>query len=92
MDVEATQTVDKMNFVSLDDVDSLLVYKPYYHPGASIGWHKDKLHIRDVVGISLLSSCVLAAKLKPAGSARRLWRSRDPRICLGGPSRTDCLA
>ena len=44
MDVEATQTVDKMNFVSLDDVDSLLSYKPYYHPGASIGWHNDKLH------------------------------------------------
>ena len=56
MDVEATQTVDKMNFVSLDDVDSLLVYKPYYHPGASIGWHKDKLHIRDVAAHFLLLS------------------------------------
>src|SRR6188474_2682153 len=28
VDVEATQTVDIMNFVSLDDVDPLLFYKP----------------------------------------------------------------
>lgn len=30
VDVEATQTVDIMNFVALDDVDPLLFYKPYY--------------------------------------------------------------
>jgi DNA end-binding protein Ku len=30
VDVEATQTVDIMNFVSIDDVDPLLFYKPYY--------------------------------------------------------------
>ncbi len=30
VDVEATQTVDIMNFVSLDEVDPLLFYKPYY--------------------------------------------------------------
>src|SRR5258705_8229530 len=30
VDVEATQTVDIMNFVSLEDVDPLLFYKPYY--------------------------------------------------------------
>src|SRR5437588_6535234 len=29
-DVEATQTVDIINFVSLDDVDPLLFYKLYY--------------------------------------------------------------
>jgi DNA end-binding protein Ku len=33
VDVEATQTVDIMNFVSLDDVDPLLFYKPYYLRG-----------------------------------------------------------
>lgn len=34
VDVEATQTVDIMNFVSLEDVDPLLFYKPYYlEPG-----------------------------------------------------------
>jgi DNA end-binding protein Ku len=30
VDVEATQTVDIMNFVSIDDVDPLLFYKPYF--------------------------------------------------------------
>jgi DNA end-binding protein Ku len=30
VDVEATQTVDIMNFVSLEDVDPLLFYKPYF--------------------------------------------------------------
>jgi DNA end-binding protein Ku len=30
VDVEATQTVDIMNFVALDEVDPLLFYKPYY--------------------------------------------------------------
>ena len=30
VDVEATQTVDILNFVALDEVDPLLFYKPYY--------------------------------------------------------------
>src|SRR6187401_2667174 len=30
VDVEATQTVDIVNFVALDEVDPLLFYKPYY--------------------------------------------------------------
>jgi DNA end-binding protein Ku len=30
VDVEATQTVDIMNFVNIDEVDPLLFYKPYY--------------------------------------------------------------
>ena len=30
VDVEATQTVDIINFVALKDVDPLLFYKPYY--------------------------------------------------------------
>ena len=30
VDVEATQTVDIMNFVKIEDVDPLLFYKPYY--------------------------------------------------------------
>src|SRR6185295_12262004 len=30
VDVEATQTVDIMSFVNMDDVNPLLFYKPYY--------------------------------------------------------------
>jgi hypothetical protein len=48
----------------------------------SIGWHKDKPHFGDVLGISLLSVLRFHRKVAPAGSARRLWRSRDPRICF----------
>src|SRR6478735_2076387 len=42
VDVEATQTVDIMNFVSLDDVDPLLFYKPYY---LEVGKGGDKAYV-----------------------------------------------
>lgn len=42
VDVEATQTVDIMNFVSIDDVDPLLFYKPYYLEAAKGG---DKAYV-----------------------------------------------
>src|SRR6202045_1913858 len=42
VDVEATQTVDIMNFVSIDDVDPLLFYKPYY---LEVGKGGDKAYI-----------------------------------------------
>jgi DNA end-binding protein Ku len=42
VDVEATQTVDIMNFVALDQVDPLLFYKPYYLEAAKGG---DKAYV-----------------------------------------------
>jgi DNA end-binding protein Ku len=42
VDVEATQTVDIMNFVSLDDVDPLLFHKPYY---LEVGKGGDKAYV-----------------------------------------------
>ncbi len=42
VDVEATQTVDIMNFVSLDDVDPLLFYKPYF---LEVGKGGDKAYV-----------------------------------------------
>src|SRR6187397_500114 len=48
VDVEATQTVDIMNFVSLDDVDPLLFYKPYYLE-ASKGGDKAYVLLRDAL-------------------------------------------
>lgn len=42
VDVEATQTVDIMNFVSLDEVDPLLFYKPYY---LEVGKGGDKAYV-----------------------------------------------
>jgi DNA end-binding protein Ku len=48
VDVEATQTVDIMNFVSLDDVDPLLFYKPYYLE-AGKGGDKAYVLLRDAL-------------------------------------------
>src|SRR3979411_1385185 len=42
VDVEATQTVDIMNFVSLDEVDPLLFYKPYF---LEVGKGGDKAYV-----------------------------------------------
>jgi DNA end-binding protein Ku len=48
VDVEATQTVDIMNFVSIDDVDPLLFYKPYYLEVAK-GGDKAYVLLRDAL-------------------------------------------
>jgi DNA end-binding protein Ku len=42
VDVEATQTVDIMHFVKLDEVDPLLFYKPYY---LEVGKGGDKAYV-----------------------------------------------
>lgn len=42
VDVEATQTVDIMNFVRMDEVDPLLFYKPYY---LEVGKGGDKAYV-----------------------------------------------
>lgn len=42
VDVEATQTVDIINFVALKDVDPLLFYKPYY---LEVGKGGDKAYV-----------------------------------------------
>ena len=48
VDVEATQTVDIMNFVSIEDVDPLLFYKPYFLE-ASKGGDKAYVLLRDAL-------------------------------------------
>jgi DNA end-binding protein Ku len=47
-DVEATQTVDILNFVALDEVDPLLFYKPYYLE-AGKGGDKAYVLLRDAL-------------------------------------------
>jgi len=42
VDVEATQTVDIINFVNIEDVDPLLFYKPYY---LEVGKGGDKAYV-----------------------------------------------
>lgn len=48
VDIEATQTVDIINFVSLDEVDPLLFYKPYYLECAK-GGDKAYVLLRDAL-------------------------------------------
>jgi DNA end-binding protein Ku len=50
-DIEATQTVDIINFVALDEVDPLLFYKPYYLE-AGKGGDKAYVLLRDALGDS----------------------------------------
>jgi DNA end-binding protein Ku len=48
VDVEATQTVDIINFVAMKDVDPLLFYKPYYLE-AGKGGQKAYVLLRDAL-------------------------------------------
>src|ERR1700727_2084316 len=48
VDVEATQTVDIMNFVNIDEVNPLLFYKPYYLEAAK-GGDKAYVLLRDAL-------------------------------------------
>lgn len=55
VDVEATQTVDIINFVAMDEVDPLLFYKPYY---LEVGKGGDKAYV--LLHDALLSSKKIA--------------------------------
>jgi alkylated DNA repair dioxygenase AlkB len=62
-----------------------------YSPGATIGWHKDKAVFGDVVGVSLLSACVIRLRRKAGSSWERTSFIAEPRsaYCLTGASRTE---
>jgi alkylated DNA repair dioxygenase AlkB len=62
-----------------------------YAPGAAIGWHRDKAIFGDVIGISLLSSCLFRLRRKAGTTWERASLGVDPRSAylLRGPSRTD---
>jgi DNA end-binding protein Ku len=51
VDIEATQTVDIMNFVALDEINPLLFYKPYYMQ-AEKGGDKAYVLLRDALADS----------------------------------------
>jgi alkylated DNA repair dioxygenase AlkB len=62
-----------------------------YRPGAGIGWHKDKSAFQDVVGISLVSPCVIRLRRRNGSSWERMSFSAEPRSAylLRGPVRTE---
>lgn len=73
-----------------DEFQHVLVTE--YGPGAGIGWHKDKAVFGNVVGISLLSPCVLRFRRKlEKGKWERVNIQTNPRSAyfLSGPSRSE---
>jgi alkylated DNA repair dioxygenase AlkB len=72
------------------DLDQVLINE--YRPGAGIGWHRDKSVFGEVVGVSLLSPCILRFRRAVAGGG---WERRtltpQPRSAyvLTGPARTE---
>ena len=62
-----------------------------YGPGAGIGWHRDKSVFGEVVGVSLLASCVLRFRKKIDGKWERVNVRVEPRSAyhLSGPARSE---
>ena len=77
-------------FADLASADLRHVLITEYAPGAAIGWHKDKAVFGEVVGISLLSSCVFRLRRKMGRRWERAAFSAEPRSAylLEGPART----
>ena len=62
-----------------------------YSAGAAIGWHKDRPMFGDVVGVSLLSSCLFRLRRKSGSRWQRASLTVEPRsiYLLRGPSRAE---
>lgn len=71
-----------------DDLPHALITE--YRPGAPIGWHRDRPAFGDVIGISLLSSCVFRFRRKSGAKWERYSIIAEPRSAylLRGASRT----
>lgn len=61
-----------------------------YAAGTGIGWHRDKAVFGEVVGVSLLTPCVLRFRRKEDGNWQRANVPVEPRSAyhLSGPART----
>jgi alkylated DNA repair dioxygenase AlkB len=62
-----------------------------YRPGAAIGWHRDRPHYGDVIGVSLLAPCTFRLRRKHDGGWERAALRLDPRsiYLMRGPSRDE---
>jgi alkylated DNA repair dioxygenase AlkB len=62
-----------------------------YGPGAAIGWHRDKSVFGEVIGISLLASCVFRLRRAVNDRWERVNIVAESRstYLLSGPSRTE---
>jgi alkylated DNA repair dioxygenase AlkB len=62
-----------------------------YRAGSAIGWHRDKAEFGEVIGISLLASCVFRLRRAVNDTWERVRITAEPRSAylLSGPSRTE---
>ncbi|MGB7037007.1 MAG: alpha-ketoglutarate-dependent dioxygenase AlkB [Xanthobacteraceae bacterium] len=62
-----------------------------YRPGTAIGWHRDRPHYDDVIGISLVSPCTFRLRKKRGSSWERASLRLEPRsiYLMRGPSREE---
>jgi alkylated DNA repair dioxygenase AlkB len=60
-----------------------------YRPGTTIGWHRDRPHYGDVIGVSLLSPCTFRMRRRNGTSWDRTSARLEPRsvYLMRGPSR-----
>jgi alkylated DNA repair dioxygenase AlkB len=60
-----------------------------YRPGAGIGWHRDKPHFEDVVGVSLLAPCTFRFRRETGARWERISVPIEPRSAylMTGPAR-----
>ena len=62
-----------------------------YKPGAAIGWHRDRPHYGDVIGVSLLAPCTFRMRRKRGAGWERAALRLDRRsiYLMHGPSRDE---
>jgi alkylated DNA repair dioxygenase AlkB len=70
-----------------NDIPHVLVTE--YSPGTTIGWHRDRIVFRDVVGVSLISRCVFRMRRRTPLGWERYSALLEPRsvYLLRGPAR-----
>jgi alkylated DNA repair dioxygenase AlkB len=78
-------------FAAVEPASLQQVLVTEYAPGAAIGWHRDKAVFGDVIGVSLVSSCVFRLRRKVGATWERASLQAEPRSAylLRGPSRTE---
>jgi alkylated DNA repair dioxygenase AlkB len=85
--VETYNKVQEASGFTLHALHQVLVTE--YAPGAAIGWHKDRPVFSEVIGLSLLSACVLRFRRPLGRKWERFSIQAAPRSAyfLEGPAR-----
>jgi alkylated DNA repair dioxygenase AlkB len=78
-------------FASLSASSLQQVLVTQYPPGAGIGWHRDRPHYDEVIGVSLLAPCNFRLRLKTGQTWRRVSLTVAPRSAylLSGKARSE---